>query len=208
MTLRYLHESITFALSVQILLVCFLLLGIYFLSKRVEVYPLQTGDLHILLSNSYCSHWKGRRTVYFKRYLNLHKLDAVSKVDGYYSNCVKFIANEVSSLSRFVYIVGVFSVIVNCHGHFWKRLLSFNKKKSQMVIIAYHRTIIPEAHKMKHVVTDFLSLKLHVCHINFVTCTHWIRSCGSFNVTKHPASLQAQQQSGALSIIPEHTRQD
>lgn len=129
MTLRYLHESITFALSVQILLVCFLLSGIYFLSKRVEVYPLQTGDLHILLSNSYCSHQKGRRTVHFKRYLNLHKLDAVSKVDGYYSNCVKFIANEVSSLSRFAYIVGVFFVIVNCHGHFWRRLLSFNKEE-------------------------------------------------------------------------------
>lgn len=59
---------------------------------------------------------------------------------------------------------------------------------------------------MKHAATDFLSMRLHVCHINFATCTQRIRFSGSFNVTKHPASLLTWQQSGTLSIIPERTR--
>lgn len=73
-----------------------------------------------MLSNLYCLYWKGMKIVYFKCYLNLYKFDVVSKVDGYYLNCVKFIVNEVFSFFRFVYIVGVFFVIVNCYGYFWK----------------------------------------------------------------------------------------
>ena len=84
------------SLSVQILLVFFLLLRIYFLSKQVNCLPLIDRDSSYFAEQFVLFTLQGKRILHLNRNLNLHKPGAIGPVDVCYSNCVKFIANEVS----------------------------------------------------------------------------------------------------------------